>query len=225
MRAPKPAQAILFDLDGTLLDSKLSIRETLNTVVAERRLAPFSRADLDGLIGKPLREILATRTTDPATIEVLTQRYRAAYNETGWVTVDVFPGLVAMLRRLRSEGVGLACVTSKGQHETETLLFDLGLVDLFDAIVGDDDVRPLKPDPAPVREACRLLGVDPANAIMVGDTIFDVKAAIAAGSRCVGVLWGIHSETTLRSAGAAALATDARGLERVLDRMLAESIS
>jgi 2-phosphoglycolate phosphatase len=195
-------RAVLVDLDGTLLDSRLSIRETLNTVLAERGLTPFSRADMDHLIGKPLRDILADRTADPAAIEAMTHRYRAAYNETGWVTVDPFPGLVPLLRDLRAQGIATATVTSKGQLETETLLFDLGLGDLFDVIVGDDDVRPLKPDPAPVREACRLLGVDPADAVMVGDTTFDVRSARAAGAACVGVLWGIHDAATLRDAGA-----------------------
>lgn len=213
-------RAVLVDLDGTLLDSRLSIRETLNTVLAERGLAPFSRADMDQLIGKPLRDILAARTSDAAAVEAMTHRYRAAYNETGWVTVDPFAGLVPLLRGLRAGGVLLATVTSKGQHETETLLFDLGLGDLFDALVGDDDVRPLKPDPAPVLEACRQLGVAPADAIMVGDTTFDVRSAVAAGVPCVGVLWGIHDAATLRAAGATALARDPADLARALRRLL-----
>ncbi len=216
----RPRRALLVDLDGTLLDSRLSIRETLNTVLAERGLPPFSRADTDRLIGHPLRHILAQRTDDPAAIEAMTHRYRAVYNEVGWITVDTYPGFVALLRDLRTERVPLAVVTSKGQHETETLLFDLGLDDLFDAVVGDDDVRPLKPDPAPVLEACRLLGVPPASTIMVGDTTFDVLAAVGAGARCVGVLWGIHDAATLRGAGALALAGDVGELGRALRRLL-----
>lgn len=209
-------RAVLVDLDGTLLDSRLSIRDTLNTVLAERGLPPFSRAELDGLIGKPLRDILAMRSADVVAIEAMTHRYRAAYNETGWVTVDPFPGLVPLLRDLRAEGVLLGTVTSKGQQETETLLFDLGLGDLFDVIVGDDDERPLKPHPAPVLEACRLLGVVPADAIMVGDTTFDMGSARAAGAQSVGVLWGIHDAATLRGAGATALARTPADLAREL---------
>lgn len=211
--------AVLVDLDGTLLDSKLSIRDTLNTVLAERALPPFSREDMDRLIGKPLRDILAMRSSDAAAIEAMTHRYRAAYNETGWVTVEPFRGLVPLLRDLREDGALLGTVTSKGQQETETLLFDLGLADLFDAIVGDDDVRPLKPDPAPVREACRLLGVAPADAAMVGDTTFDVRAAVAAGAHAIGVLWGIHDAATLRAAGAHALVRDPPALGRELRRL------
>lgn len=214
-------RAVLWDLDGTLLDSKLSIRETMNTVLAERGLPAFTRAELDELIGHPLRDILATKTKDAAVVEAMTHRYRAAYNESGWVTVRVAEGLAELLLRLRGEGLRTAVVTSKGQHETEVLLADLGIAHLFDAVVGDDDVRPLKPDPAPVREALALLGGVPSDrAVMVGDTTFDVGAAVAAGVACVGVLWGTHDRKTLLAAGAAAVAPDAAALAKALRSLL-----
>lgn len=211
---------MLWDLDGTLLDSKLSIRETMNLVLAERGLPVFTRAELDALIGHPLRDILATKTKDKAAVEAMTHRYRTAYNESGWVTVRLAEGLVDLIGSLRQRGVRMAVVTSKGQQETEVLLADLGIAHLFDAVVGDDDVRPLKPDPAPVREGLRLLGVDAADAVMVGDTTFDVGAAVGAGVACVGVLWGTHPRATLLGAGAAAVAEDAPELERALRRFL-----
>jgi phosphoglycolate phosphatase len=211
---------VLWDLDGTLLDSKLSIRETMNLVLAERGLPVFTRAELDALIGHPLRDILATKTKDKEAVEAMTHRYRTAYNESGWVTVRLAEGLVDLIGVLRQRGVRMAVVTSKGQHETELLLADLGISHFFDAVVGDDDARPLKPDPAPVREALRLLGVEAADAVMVGDTTFDVGAAGGAGVACVGVLWGTHPRATLLGAGAAAVAEDAHGLERALRRFL-----
>lgn len=216
-------QAVLVDLDGTLLDSRLSIRETLNLVLAERGLPPFSREETDRLIGHPLRHILAQRTPDAAAVEAMTHRYRAAYNEVGWVTAQPYAGLPELLRELRRDGVALAAVTSKGQQETETLLFDLGLADVFDLVVGDDDVRPLKPDPAPVLEACRRLGVAPADAVMVGDTTFDVAAGRDAGAATIGVLWGIHDAATLRGAGATALARSPRDLAATVRRLLRQA--
>lgn len=213
-------KAALWDLDGTLLDSKLSIRETMNRVLAERGLPTFAKAELDALIGHPLRDILATKTADRAAVEAMAHRYRAVYNESGWVTVRLAPGLEDLVSGLRRRGVRTAVVTSKGQQETETLLADLGVAHLFDAVVGDDDVRPLKPDPAPVREALRLLGVAPGDAAMVGDTMFDVAAALGAGVACVGVLWGTHDRATLLGAGAAAVARDAAELEKALRGLL-----
>lgn len=213
-------RAVLWDLDGTLLDSKLSIRDTMNTVLAERGLPAFTKAGLDTLIGHPLRDILATKTKDLAAVEAMAQRYRHAYNESGWVTVRVAEGLADLVGRLRQRGIRQAVVTSKGQHETEVLLVDLGIAHLFDAVVGDDDVRPLKPDPAPVLEALRLLDVAPADAVMVGDTVFDVGAARGAGVRCVGALWGTHPRPTLLGAGADAVAGDAAGLAKALRHLL-----
>lgn len=220
VRAVAAAGAVLWDLDGTLLDSKLSIRDTMNTVLAERGLPAFAKAELDALIGHPLRDILATRSSDRGAVEAMTQRYRAAYNESGWVTVRVTAGLAELVADLRRRGVRHAVVTSKGQRETEVLLADLGIAHLFEAVVGDDDVRPLKPDPAPVREALRLLGAAPGEAVMVGDTTFDVGAAHGAGVRCIGVLWGSHPRATLAEAGADALVGDARQLEKVLRTLL-----
>ncbi|MHB1262628.1 MAG: HAD family hydrolase [Thermoplasmatota archaeon] len=214
-------RAVLWDLDGTLLDSKLSIRETMNTVLAERGLPVFTRDELDALIGHPLRDILATKTKDADAVEAMTHRYRAAYNESGWVTVRLAEGLPEILERLRQDGVLTAVVTSKGQHETEVLLADLGVAHLFDAVVGDDDRRPLKPDPAPVREALSLLGdVPPERAVMVGDTTFDVGAARGAGVACIGVLWGTHDRRTLLAAGASAAVSDAAGLAKALRSLL-----
>lgn len=213
-------RAVLFDLDGTLLESRLSIRDTLNRVLAENRLQPFTRADMDRLIGTPLRGILAERTGDAALIEAMAHRYRAAYNETGWVTVTIFPGLLDIIHGLRRRGVLVATVTSKGQQETETLFADLGITDLFDCVVGDDDVRPLKPDPAPVVAACEKLGVPPEAAVMVGDTTFDIHSARAAGAYAVGVLWGIHDRATLQAAEADATVADAPALAKLLTRLL-----
>jgi phosphoglycolate phosphatase len=211
-----PAHAVLFDLDGTLLDSRLSIRETMNRVLAERGQPIFSKAELEREIGKPLREILAAKCSDPAVVEAMAHRYREAYGESGWFTVRVYQGLEEVVRELRRRGRPVGIVTSKGQQETETLLADLGLLGLLDAVVGDDDVRPLKPDPAPLVEACRQLGVEPADAVLVGDTRFDVGCAKAAGAWAVGVLWGIQDAATLDAAGADLLVPDAPALARAL---------
>lgn len=215
-------RAVLFDLDGTLLDSKLSIRDTMNTVLKEWRLPLFTAAELDREIGKPLRDILATKfpaTPDPAILESMALRYREAYGESGWFTVQVYPGLEALLGLLRARGVRLGVVTSKGEAEAEKVLLDLGIAHLLDTVVGDDDARPLKPDPAPVLEACRRLGVEPAQAVMVGDTIYDAKAALAADCPFIGVLWGIQDRPTMAAVGATWFARDAYELERLLGQM------
>ncbi|MCA1819554.1 MAG: HAD family hydrolase [Thermoplasmatota archaeon] len=210
------ASAVLFDIDGTILDANLSIRDTMNRVLFERGQPTFTKAELDGLIGNPLRVILAEKCKDPAMVEAMVPRYRTFYGESGWVLADLFPGIHDLVLRLRAHGVRTGIVTSKGQGEAEKLLADLGIADLFDAVVGDDDVRPLKPDPAPLRHACGLLAVPASDTAMAGDTRFDVLAAKAAGVQAVGVLWGNGSRAELEQAGADLVARDVQELGRLL---------
>lgn len=209
---------MLFDLDGTLLDSNLSIRSTMNTVLAERRMPTFTKAELDALIGYPLREILARKlpTPDAALVEAMALRYREVYTESGWVTVGMMPGLEQLVADLRAAGRQVGIVTSKGQAETEALLTDLGVAHLFQAVVGDDDERPLKPDPAPVLEACRQLSCRPSDAVMVGDTRFDIEAGKQAGAAAIGVLWGNGSRDSLLGAGADIIVDSVPALRRAL---------
>jgi phosphoglycolate phosphatase len=206
--------AVLFDVDGTILDANHSIREAMNRVLFEEGQPTFKKAELDDLIGHPLREILGRKCKDAAAVERMAHRYRAVYNESAWVLSQLYPGIRELLEDLAARGVPLGIVTSKGQREAELLLGDLGISSLFGAVVGDDDKRPLKPDPAPVQEAARRLGVQ--SAILVGDTRFDVESAKAAGAGAIGVLWGNGSREELLEAGADHLAVDVAQLRRLL---------
>jgi phosphoglycolate phosphatase len=211
-------RAVLFDVDGTLLDSELSIRATMNQVLGERGLAPFSKAELAGLIGTPLRITLARRTDDDAAIAIMARRYLDIYMDAGWATSSFFPGVEALVARLRARGLKTGLITSKGQQEAEQLVLDLGARPLFDAIVGDDERRPLKPDPTPILEACATLGRTPSETVMVGDHRVDMLAARAAGCRAVGVLWGHGSADDLRKAGAHELVKTMEELEAAILR-------
>ncbi|HET6398918.1 MAG TPA: HAD family hydrolase, partial [Candidatus Thermoplasmatota archaeon] len=176
-------EAVLWDLDGTLLESSQSIRETMNAVLAERGYPTFAAGELRQLVGKPLRDILAVKCPDAQAIEPMALRYRQVYNERAWVTVRLHDGMQELLHELTGWGLRQGVVTSKGEEEADVLLADLGLRHHFDAVVGDDDVRPLKPHPAPVLEAARRLVVPPGACAMVGDTPYDIEAWVRAGAR------------------------------------------
>lgn len=214
-------RGVLFDLDGTFLDANQSIHETMNRVLAERGQPTFKRAELQALIGHPLRHILATKARDASLVEPMALRYREVYNESGWVTCEPYAGLPDLAEALRQEGWRVGVVTSKGELEASTVLFDLGILNLFDAVVGDDDQRPLKPDPAPILEACRRLGTSPATTAMVGDTHFDVEAGRNAGCLSLGVLWGNGTRKSLEDAGAHAVARTPEELASLLRRWAA----
>lgn len=214
VRGVRGVRGVLWDLDGTLLESGRSIRTAMGHVLREEGLRPFDAAEMRGLIGKPLREILRLRCKDAGVVERMTHRYREVYGAYAWVFVGWYPGTRDLLARLQARGVRQAVVTTKGQDEARVLLRDLGVAHLFDAVVGDDDVRALKPDPAPVLSACGALGLPPGACVMVGDTAYDVAAGNAAGAYTIGVLWGHGAPETLAEADA--LAGDAAALARAL---------
>lgn len=192
-------KAVLWDLDGTLLEPNGSIRRALEEAVRHGGFPGFR--DDEVLIGMPLRDILLTRTDDAAAIESMVQRFREVSFDTAWRMVRWHAGFPGVLERLQGRGVRQAIVTTKGEEEATVLLEKLDATPWFDAIVGDDDERPLKPDPAPVLEALRRLGVAPNDAVMVGDTRYDVEAGRAAGCHTIGVAWG-HGSGSHGVAGA-----------------------
>lgn len=181
-------KAVLWDMDGTLLDPNGSIRGALDAAVVFGGFAPFSEDEV--LIGMPLRDILRMRTDDAAAIEAMVDEFRRVSYEEAWRIVSWYPGILDILTWCRDQGLQVGVVTTKGEYEADLLLRNLDQRDLFDTVVGDDDVRALKPDPAPVREALRRLDVAPEDAVMIGDTCYDVDAGHAAGCTTIGVLWG-----------------------------------
>ncbi len=203
---------VCFDLDGTLLEPGGSIRKSIEHAVGLEGLAGFAPGEV--LIGMPLRDILRTRTKDVATIDRMVEAFRSFYIAEAWQYATWFPGIKDMLGECRSAGLQTAIVTTKGEDEAEHLMRKLDASHYFDAIIGDDDVRALKPDPAPVIAACGRLGRHPRDAIMVGDTCFDVDAGRAAGCHTIGVRWGSGWNWGAAPDKAHELVDDASGLWR-----------
>jgi len=181
---------VLFDLDGTLLDSMELIRRSYWHTLREHRGAePVQESWLEG-IGRPLRWQFERHARDPAEVEAMIATYRA-YNRTHHdASVAAFPGVAEALRALTARGLKLGIVTSKLRAGALRGLECAGLVGLFGVIVGADDVDEHKPHPAPVRAALAALGAEASRALMVGDSPHDLAAGRAAGTRTAAVAWG-----------------------------------
>ncbi len=177
-----------FDLDGTIVEPGGSIRHALDAAVRHGGHEPFAEDEV--LIGMPLRDILRTRTSDLDAIEEMVEVFRETHMNESWKRVRYHEGFPQLIQDVRDLGLPTAIVTTKGEAEAVRLMEELDIADLWDTIVGDDDVRPLKPDPAPVIAACGRLGAHPRDAVMIGDTSFDVHAGKAAGAWTIGVTWG-----------------------------------
>ncbi len=189
-----PLKAVLLDLDGTLVDSAEDIRVALNRVLAERSLRQVDVAEVKGMIGdgalKLVERGLAATGGDPEDLGASHARFLEVYGENPTAHTRPYPGVLDTLARLREAGLKLAVVTIKPEGATLSVLADLGIAPLVDAVVGGDTAPERKPHPAPLLLALDRLGVPPEEALMVGDNHHDVTAARAAGTRAFAVTYG-----------------------------------
>lgn len=189
-----PFDAVLFDLDGTVLDTiELILGSYRHTFRAHGLPVPSDERILANL-GMPLEACLAPFVDDPAAILAMVETYQAHNHATHDGLVRAYPGIPELLGALE---VPSAVVTSKRRAATELGLRIASLSDAFDVLVCADDVANRKPHPEPVLRAVELLGVELDRTLFVGDSTFDLIAGRAAGVRTAGVLWGPFSRDTL----------------------------
>lgn len=187
-------RAILFDLDGTLLDSVPIILEAAGEVCGAMGL-DFDEADFRKTIGIPLR-VQALRWAG-SRAEEFRDRYRALYRKLQEERAVLFPGTAEMLADIKARGCLTGVVTSKSTWATQRALERTGISAYFDTVITADDVVHHKPRPDPILKALEGLGLQSKEALYVGDSMFDVEAAQAAGVEVVGVSWGARSRDDL----------------------------
>lgn len=200
-------RAVVFDLDGTLIDSVGDIADALNVALDRARLAPFSQAEVRLMVGGGARVLIerALSARDAATNTVLAQSLHADFMEVygagsvaRTVVYDHGRELLAELSRL---GIRRAICTNKPQQITEAVLARLELQTSFEAVIGASDDLPKKPHPAMLRAALAPLEVAPEYAVMIGDSSADVGAARAAGIPVIAVSFG-YTRIPVRELGA-----------------------
>ena len=188
---------VLFDLDGTLIDSgpiilasmQHAVRHVLDREIAYEELA--ATVGGQGLVSQ-MQEL------DPDRVDELVEVYRE-HNDPLHETLEAFEGMIDLLPRLRAEGRRLGIVTAK-RHRTVALAFDRfpWLAEQFEVVIAHEDTDRHKPEADPVLAALERLSTEPPQAAYVGDSPFDIQAAKAAGAFSVGVAWGgIHSDERL----------------------------
>jgi pyrophosphatase PpaX len=192
---------VLFDLDGTLIDSGPIILASMQHAVKSVLGREIPAEELAVAIGGQ-GLISQMRALDATRVEELVEAYRV-HNDPLHDTLQAFEGMLDVLPRFRGEGRKLGIVTSK-RHRTVALALERfpWLVEYFDTVVAYDDTERHKPDPDPVLAGIERLGGQPATSAYVGDSPFDITAAKSAGAYAVGVTWGgIHDAARLLEAG------------------------
>jgi 2-phosphoglycolate phosphatase len=193
---------VIFDLDGTLVDSVPDIAWSLNNVRAELNLPPLPVETVTRFVGDGAgtlieRGIPADAIVNRPATSVLLQRFVQRY--AGHVCVDtrLFPGIDELLEQLSRAGVPMGVITNKPHDLTRDLLSALSIARHFDVVIGDGDGFPRKPDPAAARSTLARLGVDPQRTVVVGDGLPDIRMAHAVPCSSIAVTWGYVSPANL----------------------------
>ncbi len=186
-------QLIVFDWDGTLMDSEARIVDCMRAAIADLSLAPRSRQQMTDVIGLGLAEAQAVLYPDGSEAEhaALTERYRYHFVEANPTPSALFPGVEAMLDELNQQGHFLAVATGKGRRGLDRVLEETNTRQYFHASRCADESFS-KPHPQMLQEIMDRLGVESHDSLMIGDTEYDLQMANNAGVQSLAVSYGVH---------------------------------
>jgi phosphoglycolate phosphatase len=196
---------VIFDLDGTLVDTPSAIIEAFSVAFESMGVSSRDPAAIRGTIGLPLEEafsrLLDLPVKDPQ-VATGVRQYQVAFKDVVLPRAQkiIFPGVIEGLKTLQREGFTLAIATSKFYASADLLLKSAGIRDFFAMVVGADQVKRPKPNPDSGLYILQELGIPSHCTVMVGDTTHDLLMAKAAGIRSIAVTYGIHSTEELKSA-------------------------
>jgi 2-phosphoglycolate phosphatase len=189
---PQTVEGVLFDLDGTLLDSAPDLFAALVAQCAEEGIEPPAYAPVRQVVSRGARAVLRCAFADrgePA-LEVLLPRYLQLYQQVMARQTSAFEGVDDLLARIEASGLRWGIVTNKAAYLADDLVARIGWAKRASAMVSGDTLPVKKPDPAPVLLACEQSGLTPAHTLFVGDDRRDIEAGAGAGLFTVAVSWG-----------------------------------
>ena len=211
----------VFDCDGTLVDGQAAVCDAMEAAFAAAGLPLPERAQVRRIVGLSLPQAVRALAPDAAperqaaAVEAYKTAFRAS-REEGRLEEPLFEGLGDLLAELQGDGWQLAVATGKSDRGLAACLAGHGIAQLFTSLQTADR-HPSKPDPAMLAAALFEAGAEADEAVMIGDTTFDMSMARAAGVRAIGVAWGYHTADELIAAGADAVAHSVAELKGLLD--------
>jgi phosphoglycolate phosphatase len=188
---------VCFDLDGTLVDSRADLADTVNHVLADLGRPAMPAAVVQGFVGDGARKLVERSlgsAPSAALVDDALARFLERYGRHLLDATKPYPGIPPLLEALRARAITLSVLTNKPEGMSRAILDGLGLGPLFLAVVGGDTLPRRKPDPAGVEHLLRLAGGERAQMLLVGDSAVDVRTARAAGTAFCGVAWGLALE-------------------------------
>jgi phosphoglycolate phosphatase len=203
---PRPCRLFLFDLDGTLIDSKADIACSLNLVLARMRLQPLPESQIAEFVGDGVKKLLERSfrevnhsEPDDALIREGVVLFKEEYGMHLLDQTQLYPGVKEALNFL--SWATLAVVSNKPERFCRRILEGLGVAGCFRIILGGDSAQTQKPTPAPLLKAMEFCSVAPFEAVMIGDSPVDIAAGKAAGVTTCGIVGGFRPKEHLLAAG------------------------
>ena len=220
-------EVILFDLDGTLIDSAPDLADAVNATMERLGRKTYDESTVRGWVGNGAtvlvkRALSGSREIDENLLDDVVKEtlaiFMEAYRERICERTVLYPGVPGTLEALRDAGCRMAVVTNKPSPFVGPILEKLGIASLFDLILGGEDLPRKKPDPLPLLTACERMGATVDRAVMVGDSSNDILAAKGAGMQSIGVTYGYNYGEEITVCGPDAVVERFDELPRLLGR-------
>ncbi|PKL38978.1 MAG: HAD family hydrolase [Spirochaetae bacterium HGW-Spirochaetae-1] len=203
--------AVIFDLDGTLINSLGDIADTMNHILAINNLPVHEEDQYRYFIGDGLQNlIIRSLPEDYRSDKFVSEMHRAygvEYRKRCLFKTRPYPGIVTMLETLSMKGIKMAVLSNKSDEFTRYMVSELFPDNFFSAVMGSRNDTPRKPDPAGALMLAKQCEIEPACCLFIGDSNIDMRTGTNAGMLPVGVLWGFRTEQELRDGGAGSIVT------------------
>ena len=220
----KKPEMVLIDVDGTLVDSVPDLAYCVDEMMKVLGMPVHGEAKVREWVGNGVERLTRRALIgqlegepDDALFEKAYPIFMELYAENTSKRSMLYPGVSEGLAYLKAEGYKLGCVTNKAEQFTVPLLTDLGIADDFEIIISGDTLPVKKPDPGPLLHAAKFFAVKPENALMIGDSISDVKASRAAGFQILCMSYGYNHGIDIREANPDAVIDSMAELPAILD--------
>jgi len=189
----KNITTILFDIDGTLLDTREFILQAFEHALRTHEYEVPDREEISAQVGKHLEECYIALSGSKKSLQKLVQAHKN-FQDQNFHLSAMFLGVRETLEHLRGKGYKIAAVTTRFKRTAFQTLKDADILDFFDAVIYGDDVAAVKPDPEPLFKALQILNEKPEYTVMIGDSHLDIEAGKNAGTKTIRATYGFHKD-------------------------------